>query len=128
MITFKKGSEDSFFPGLMVKDFQCKCTNEDCTIVNMSDKLFNALVKLKVELKLKKIVCLSGNRCEKHNLKVEGVPNSRHLVSVGEAIDMPEVMFPDPEEAVKILYRVGFTFIKYYPNKKFFHADVREQH
>ena len=68
------------------EEFKCKCGGKYCNgyPVEMSEKLVKIADKVRDHFG-NKVVVSSGIRCEKHNAKVGGVSNSRHLK--GKAMD-----------------------------------------
>ena len=62
-------------------EFACKC---GCGASDMEEKLIKTADKVRAYFG-KSIMVSSGRRCTKHNARVGGVPNSRHLS--GKAMD-----------------------------------------
>ena len=71
------------------------------------------------------LIILSGYRCDKHNLEVGGVPNSRHTVS--DAVDIcstaitPEEIYKDAKDS-----RL-FSTVILYEKSRFVHIDSRSR-
>ena len=111
--------------GLTNKEFRCKCTNKFCRATVVNEKLLDAYLafRLFVDVPLK---INSGFRCAKHNYNTKGKSLSQH--QVGKAIDIDSsslLEFFSTATVIDIAMRAGFTFVKWYPKKKFFHMDVR---
>lgn len=112
--------------GLKLSEFRCKCTNDSCKSVIVNPKLPKAYEKFRKAVG-RPLKINSGFRCFLHNLAIGGAALSHH--TAGDAVDIDyhnlKNLF-DPPEVTKMLRAAGFTFIKYYPEECFFHADVRE--
>ena len=65
------------------EEFACRC---GCGADEMNKTLIKAAVKVREHFKAPVIVS-SGRRCAKHNARVGGVSNSRHIANPGKAMD-----------------------------------------
>ena len=122
---FSKRRSKKICNGLTAKEFRCRCAYEACRAVIVDDIFINAFDTFRLFIELPLHV-LSGHRCTQHNYDVKGKPQSRHLM--GQAVDIaaPNLLeIFTVQQVIKIARGAGFTFIKYYPKKKFFHMDSR---
>lgn len=111
--------------GLTSKEFRCRCTEESCRAIAISPKLLDAYETFRTFIDTPLIIN-SGFRCAFHNWDIGGKPLSRHLVGEAIDIDAKNLIELQPVETIKFMAKkAGFTFVKYYPKKKFFHFDVR---
>ena len=96
-------------------EFECKC---GCGLNDMNLSFLKKLEKARLYSKTSYVI-LSAHRCEKHNKKVGGVPDSSHLK--GFAVD---IYAPNDNKRFLILYgliKAGFTRIGVYND--FIHVD-----
>ena len=122
---YKKENTNRLTYGLTLEEFRCKCSFKHCRVTLADTRLTEAYHRLRFELDLPFNV-LSGYRCSEHNFSVGGQSLSRHLT--GEAIDIAAKNILDVydlETFLALARNAGFTFIKYYSEKGFFHLDVR---
>ena len=125
MIIFEKNSTIKITYGLSAKEYQCKCKFKECRASFITIRLKTVYKKFRKAVGIA-LTILSGNRCQRHNFNVGGAKKSRHLDGEGIDIDSDNLLSVfSLEEVKKIAKESGFTYIKYYPNKKFFHLDVR---
>jgi len=103
-------------------EFQCKCTEPDCTWSVIHHELISGWNALRKQHG-KPLRVNSGFRCQKHNSKpeIKGVPTSRH--SSGMAIDI-FIGDLNPVDKALIIKRAKeiFYFVKVYP--VFIHCQV----
>lgn len=112
--------------GLRVSEFQCSCRRVQCQTVLVNGNFIPAFKKFRFLVDTKLHV-LSGFRCVPHNREVRGVKNSTH--TKGQAIDVRahellELRKLTIEDVIDLAQKAGFLFVKYYPDKGFFHMDV----
>lgn len=104
------------------QEFTCHC---GCGLDTVSPHLISALEELRAKVG-KPIRVLSGLRCQKHNRKVGGALDSRHLS--GEAADVAtDIPLTD---FLKLAHKVGRFArggIGIYPQAGFLHVDIRPQ-
>ena len=99
------------------KELECKCCGQ-CLI---SDDLLGRLNQAR-EMAGIPFIITSGYRCQNHNDKVGGKPNSAH--TTGQAVD---IAFKNSNQCFKILkalYDAGFKRIGINFAKSFIHCDV----
>ena len=99
------------------KELECKC----CGTYIISDDLLTRLNQARESAGIPFIIT-SGYRCQKHNDRVGGKPNSAH--TTGQAVD---IAFKNSNECFKIvraLYDAGFRRIGINFAKSFVHCDV----
>ena len=116
--------EKSFLLGFKLQhsEFKCKCDNERCHYTLVSSLLMTRWYAFRKAMGTP-IPVTSGFRCQTHNEKVGGKPESYH--TLGMAIDISYKGFPQRtkdkfiEEAAKY-----FTFTLDYPNQEFIHCHV----
>lgn len=126
MLIMNKLLDRELCSGLKLSEFRCKCNEDSCRSVLVNPKLLRAYEKFRKAVG-KPLTINSGFRCFIHNQRVGGAALSRH--TAGDAIDISYRSFKDvftPDEVRAMLLEAGFTFVKYYENECFFHADVRE--
>lgn len=98
---------------------ECKCTNSECVVQIIDDELMEKLVKLR-ELCGKSIVVTSGYRCEAHNKKIGGHPNSSHIKGLAADLVCAGMNIKDFNALVeKVFNNIGIA-------NSFTHVDVRE--
>jgi uncharacterized protein YcbK (DUF882 family) len=125
MKIFSKWRPRKLCNGLSSKEFRCRCQDDYCRSFIVSEKLIAAYEMFRTFLDIP-LHITSGYRCAKHNYRIGGKPMSRHLT--GEAIDIaaPNLLEVfSVQQIISIAKRAGFTYINYYPRKKFFHMDCR---
>ncbi len=110
--------------GLSNKEFRCKCHNDSCRATIISPKLIKSYQTFR-RIVNTPLIINSGYRCPEYNFKVGGVAMARH--QTGEAIDislktLENFKLTDIVDALEI---AGFKWFQFYPEKNFFHADVR---
>lgn len=99
------------------KELECKC----CGGFLISDDLLGRLNFARETAGIPFIIT-SGYRCQKHNDRVGGKPNSAH--TTGQAVD---IAFKNSNECFKIvraLYDAGFRRLGINFSKSFVHCDV----
>lgn len=79
------------------KEFRCRCGRKDCDAAPIDMKLVTALQALR-DLIGVPIIINSAVRCVRHNRRVGGVRNSRHLEGIAADIYCPEL---SPKELAK---------------------------
>ena len=100
-------------------EFACKC---GCGFNTVDVELIYILELVRSKFR-KPVKINSGNRCEEHNIKVGGSPNSQHLFSKAADIVVEDT---EPWRVYNYLNR---TFIKMYGlgfYGTFIHIDVRK--
>lgn len=112
--TFPKGLDLKLSENFHLREFECKCTHEDCTETLVSMAHVARLEHLRRRLD-KPIKINSAYRCKAHNKAVGGTPNSQHRL--GTATDL----------ALKFVDAILFTSI--FPGviiyDTFVHTDSR---
>lgn len=103
-----------------LSEFACKCGRPECDAEHMTVETLTALNELR-KLYGKPLFITSARRCEQHNFKVGGTPNSFHLV--GAAVDIRVTSGTMMGQLVEIAIRVGFRGIGV--AKGFLHIDTR---
>lgn len=125
MIIIKKSENKQLCVGLTNAEFSCQCNHPSCRMTLIKPETLTAYEKFRVRV-ARALTINSGYRCPLHNYHEDGAALSRH--QLGEAIDI-RYDFSDlltPEETETLLKECGFTFVLYYRDLKFFHADTRE--
>ena len=72
------------------KEFRCRCGRRDCDAASIDMKLAAALQALR-DLIGVPIIINSALRCVRHNRRVGGVRNSRHLEGIAADVYCPEL-------------------------------------
>ena len=108
-----KVNEIKISKNFYLKDFECPC----CKRVMLHPDLLEKLERL--ILSGVKIKITSGYRCEKHNIEVGGVPNSKHMRGMACDITSPEL-----EKAYEMAQKLGFSYVKIDKLKKYIHMEV----
>ncbi|PMQ01432.1 MAG: hypothetical protein CBR30_06295 [Dictyoglomus sp. NZ13-RE01] len=110
----RRVNELKISPHFLLMDFQCRC----CEQVKIHPDL---LEKMEILWEKTKggFVITSGYRCEKHNMEVGGVKNSRH--TMGRACDITAKNLKEVYEIVKSL---GFRYCKIDEGKRYIHMEV----
>jgi uncharacterized protein YcbK (DUF882 family) len=109
---------------LMSDEMRCKCHLDSCRATIISDKLLRCFEDFRTFVDLP-IYVTSGFRCMQHNFDVGGKQLSKHLI--GKAIDFSAKNILEVYEVGRIEFMAkdcGFRFVKYYPEKNFFHFNV----
>lgn len=101
------------------KEATCRC---GCGYVRINDLLVEKLERLRAYLGHKPITVHSWCRCEAHNKKVRGVPQSQHMT--GHAVDI-SVKGVSVREVVQAAELIGFHYVQMYLDDGFVHLDVR---
>ena len=97
---------------------ECKCTNSACVTQIIDDELMEKLVQLR-ELCKSSIVVTSAYRCEEHNKKIGGHPNSSHIQGLAADVICPSMSMKDFNALVeKVFNNIGNA-------NNFTHVDVR---
>ena len=118
---YPKGSVPSFSPHFELKEFDCRCHAEICTVTFVSPKLVLSLEKLRRSAGVP-LVLNCGYRCPQHNHDVGGGLDSQHLR--GTAADISLHTIKDKErfkELCEEIFHDGGLGIY----DSFFHVDVR---
>ena len=126
-MTYIKGFDQQITFGLQVREFQCRCNRKECQAVVVDGRMIPAYKKFRYLVNVGLHV-LSGHRCPAHNREVGGVKDSTH--TYGEAIDVRayellELRKLTINEVIALAHEAGFKFVKHYPEKGFFHMDVK---
>lgn len=105
-------------------EFACKC---GCGYDDVDPKLVNMLEVIRDFINVP-IAINSGCRCEAHNKKSNGVPNSQHVL--GTAADIrtelkPKVLFQKIKDLYSAYKIKDLGYCQLYPT--FVHVDVREK-
>ena len=100
------------------KEFACKC---GCGFNTPAPELVEKLEKLRELCGNQPLHINSACRCEKHNAKVGGSPNSQH--KLGHAADVRKILGISIDEMARKAERAGFNGIGKYDS--FLHVDVR---
>jgi uncharacterized protein YcbK (DUF882 family) len=104
-----------------ISEFACRCGRPDCDAVPIDMELCLKLDGLRLELN-QAIHINSGTRCPFENLRVDGTPDSQHLL--GKAVD---IHCPDGAYMFRILelaIKHGFKGIGVKPHT--IHLDIRD--
>lgn len=126
MLIFNKFLDRELCFGLRLSEFSCKCNESSCRSVLVNPKLLRAYEKFRREIGIA-LKINSGFRCFIHNKRIGGAALSHH--TAGDALDINYTNFKDlftPDEVIRMLKACGFTYVHYYAEECFFHADVRE--
>ena len=101
------------------EELQCHC----CGRCEISQKLLTLLQALRDDVGFSLIIN-SGFRCENHNKKVGGAPNSQHLI--GKAVDVSTKTLTGEQKhrLLTSVFKNGFKGVGVYST--FIHVDVRE--
>jgi len=102
-----------------LREFQSPDT---CEVI-LHPRLVECLQKLRDKIH-QQIKITSGYRTPERNKAVGGVHDSYHMV--GKAVDIV-VEGITAKEMEKHAKECGFTYMKYYPDRKFFHLDIRDE-
>lgn len=122
IITFQRGDKTALTKNFSRYEFQCPC---GCTSQMTEQELADKLQSIRDKLG-KKIKITSGYRCIKHNAKVDGSKQSRHLYGI--AADWRTLdRSVNPVSLGIIAQSVGFGGIGIYWHSKgaFVHTDTR---
>lgn len=101
-------------------ELACKC----CGVYKADKRLLTVLDEIREKVG-KPVIILSGYRCPKHNAKVGGAPNSKHMLGIACDITVHGMQ-------ARQLYAIASEVLKgkgglgYYPKENFVHVDVRE--
>lgn len=113
-------------PYLTLREFECKCKYDECTRTLVLESVLKSFSLLRSVFRLALIVN-SGFRCQRHNKKEGGLPNSFH--TIGSALDLRPVDLADLDR-LEELARLFFDVVVRY--ETFIHChntsdDFREQ-
>lgn len=103
-------------------EVRCKCCGE----MKTSSRLKVALQGFRY-IYGSGIVVTNAYRCPKHNKEVGGVPNSSHTRGLAADIYPKDKNFSMDKFYQILIDSKLFTTIIYYPDRHFFHVDVRER-
>ena len=119
-LVFAKGQGIQLTDNFNSKEFDCRCSNPECTktLINPTHLYLLQYLRSKVG----KITILSAMRCHKHNEDSGGVKNSRHLPENADATD---IVFPKMKQAHIYLLKDIFHGVGWYISREFFHVDSR---
>ena len=84
-IVYRKNEKVKLNAYFNTLEFQCKCAFSDCQYTIITPALPQILTLLRDKI-MRPVQITSGFRCEKHNLAIEGHPNSLH--KFGAAVDI----------------------------------------
>jgi uncharacterized protein YcbK (DUF882 family) len=111
--------------GLTNDEFKCRCNEPSCRATIISNDFIQAYESFRLVVNMP-LTITNGFRCHVKNLDVGGVALSQH--QAGCAVDLVLTSLLEKytmEEIREIAENCGFTFIKFYPSRSFFHMDVR---
>lgn len=120
--SYEKGKTETV-SSFKSSDFDCQCKDPSCIQTLIDHELIEGLGEMVKQVPDIKI--LSGFRCQTHNKRVGGSPNSQHVL--GRAVDITsEVVnyrrLKEIAEGIRLFNEGG---IGLYPQSKFLHVDVR---
>ncbi|MGB0454853.1 MAG: D-Ala-D-Ala carboxypeptidase family metallohydrolase [Bacteriovoracaceae bacterium] len=101
-------------------EFKCRCNLNHCNFTIVYPSLLDAFESLREKIG-KPLIVTSGFRCQSHNFKVGGLPNSRH--TRGQAIDIAVPEGVSPMEFFKVC-RKTFDFADIYLGENFVHCHM----
>lgn len=116
---YNKGQRVRLSTNFVSTEFDCKCSNPDCTHTMVSETLVGILQSIRNESSSPMYIN-SGYRCSKHNAAVGGATSSYHMQ--GRAADV-RVEGKTPLEVAQMAEKYGATGIIVYEN--FTHIDDR---
>lgn len=122
IVTFKSGDLTALTTNFKRYEFQCPC---GCGSQMIEQELVDKLQLIRDKLN-KKLKVTSGYRCVKHNAKVDGSKQSRHLYGI--AADWRTLdRSVNPVALAIIAQKIGFGGIGVYWHSKgaFVHTDTR---
>lgn len=122
IVTFKSGDLTALTTNFQRYEFQCPC---GCGSQMIEQELVDKLQFIRDKLN-KKLKVTSGYRCVKHNAKVDGSKQSRHLYGI--AADWRTLdRSVNPVALAIIAQKIGFGGIGVYWHSKgaFVHTDTR---
>ena len=117
-ITDRNKHRDMLTPNFQISEFACN----DGTIFILIDKRMAELLQELRDVVNCPVLIISAYRNPEYNRRVNGSPNSQHLL--GKAVDI-QVEGYSPEDIAHIGRSVGFTGIGIYTT--FTHLDVRDE-
>ena len=129
MIIYDKAKQFEIVKGLTTQEFRCRCEYAECSSIPIDPYFIKAFSNFR-QLVDAPLTVTSGYRCPRHNFDVEGSPTSYH--QFGQAIDISysnklELTFT-PDEVENLAFAGGFRKIIFYPERRFFHLDIRGEH
>lgn len=126
MIRIYKKNKRGFLSPQYLKftEFQCKCDSALCNYIYVHPELVTRFERLRAEFGFAVLVT-SGHRCQAHNEKVGGKPNSLH--TLGMAIDLVPYTFTgefrqDLFDKLRLAATKSFDKVKVYDN--FIHCQL----
>ena len=99
-----------------LREFMSHDTNEVMIYPEVVEKLPALRDIIGVQIRVN-----SGYRAPERNKAVGGVLHSYHMF--GKAVDIT-VFGVSPDILKQIALKVGFSFVKYYPDRNYFHLDI----
>jgi zinc D-Ala-D-Ala carboxypeptidase len=102
------------------EEFQCPCC-----IQNEMDPIFLSRLEALRDMFQGPLIVNSAYRCEAHNQKIGGYPNSQHLLGKAADISTDGMSSGKKHELMNLANRLGFGGIGVYPT--FFHLDMRDE-
>lgn len=111
------------------EEFICKCGKCKEVPAHMKESLILLCKQLeKIRFFSGPIIINSGVRCQAHNKRVGGVPNSQHLQGKAADIRVKNMYIEDLYNKIVELKRqevIKVGYIQLYKKQKFVHIDVR---
>lgn len=123
IMAIKKNSKTKLSDSFNSNEFDCRCTNADCTFTLYSLEMISLLERLRLINGGRVLHINRGYSCIAHNKIVGGKLKSQHLV--GLAVDIRRPKDQPWDEFVRAVYKVPFKFILLYKDQDFIHVDLR---
>lgn len=119
----EKGHGHQLSPHLNQREIDCKCDYKDCNFTIINQLVIDAFELLRMNCGDKPLFITSAFRCQRHNQKEHGVPNSMHMRGLALDILQPEHM--DDMEFINMAAHSGFTYVLPYNEPDRIHAQIK---